>query len=126
MTGKLTEDINLIRENFYGFIESTKGNVIVLSDAIEKLSEAAKSNEESNEQISNNLNSVASNAGSQLGLVRDNLKLIESDHEQLGSIEQSIGRVPGGSWYIRRTGGRKNCWKPGKDCRCNWGSEAFL
>lgn len=91
----LTADLNLVRENFYGFIESTKGNVIVLSDAIEKLSGAAKVNEEGSEQISNSLNSVAANADRQLELVKDNLRLIASDHEQIGNINSSMEKING-------------------------------
>ena len=34
----LADSINLIRSTMLSFIESTKGNVITLSDAIDKLS----------------------------------------------------------------------------------------
>lgn len=89
----LVKNFNLIRANFYGFIESTKGNVIVLSDAIEKLSDTARINEEGNGKISDNLSSVAENADRQLELVKDNLEIIESDNEQIGNIEHAMEKI---------------------------------
>ena len=89
----LSEYINRIKSNLLAFIESTKGNVIVLSDAIDVLSKATKANEIGSEQTSDSICIVAEKAAEQLDLVRDNLELIEANNRQLEIIDDSINVV---------------------------------
>lgn len=86
----LAEAINLLKENMLAFIESTKGNVIVLSDAIDLLSQATKANEAGSEQTNESICVVAQKAAEQLELVKNNLDLIEENNKQLEIIDSSM------------------------------------
>ncbi len=90
---ELAKLINLIKLNMLAFIESTKGNVITLSDAIEALSSATKSNEEGIEQTTSSISTVAEKAMEQLELVKDNLELIESNNSQLVDIQDAMHNI---------------------------------
>lgn len=90
---KLAEAVNRIKTNFLSFIEATRGNLIVLSDAVNSLMDSTKANEEGSEQTSNSLNIVAGKANEQLILVRDNLDLIESNNQQLGEIDTYLTSI---------------------------------
>lgn len=87
---KIAGLINMIKLNMLAFIESTKGNVITLSDAIDALSRAAKASEFGIEQTSNSICTVAEKAIEQLDMVKDNLELIESNNNQLEEIENAM------------------------------------
>lgn len=86
----LAESINLLKKNMLAFIESTKGNVIVLSDAIDLLSQATKANEAGSEQTNESICVVAQKAAEQLELVKNNLDLIEENDRQLEIIDSSM------------------------------------
>lgn len=86
----LAESINLLKKNMLAFIESTKGNVIVLSDAIDLLSQATKANEAGSEQTNESICVVAQKAAEQLELVKNNLDLIEENNKQLEIIDSSM------------------------------------
>lgn len=90
---QLANSINVIKSNLRAFIESTKGNVIVLSDAIEVLSNASKANEVGTEKTSESICVVAQKASEQLDLVKDNLDLIEANTNQLEIIDESMNVV---------------------------------
>ncbi|MDO5155488.1 MAG: substrate-binding domain-containing protein [Eubacteriales bacterium] len=84
---------NAIKSNLMTFVESTKGNVTVLSDAIDVLSNSVDANQEANEQIADGVTSVAVKAGEQLELVRDNLKIIENNNIHLADIQHEMNRI---------------------------------
>lgn len=90
---ELATHINLIKSNLLTFIEATKGNVIILSDAIDMLSKATKANEIGSEQTSESICVVAEKATEQLELVRDNLELIEVNNKQLAIIDASMRSI---------------------------------
>lgn len=85
--------LNLIKDNMLAFVESTKGNVITLTDAIEILSNATKNNQSATEQTSDNISTVAEKASEQLQLAKDNLSMIEANNEQLASIDDSMNEI---------------------------------
>lgn len=85
--------LNSIKSNFLSVIESTKGNLIVLSDAVEALISSAQANECGSEQTSQSICVVAEKAGEQLELVRDNLDLIAANNDQLNAIEQYLQSI---------------------------------
>lgn len=89
----LANSLNIIKSNIRGFIEATKGNVITISDAITLLSDAARQNEVGSEQTANSIQIVAQKTSEQLDLVRDNLRLIESNNGQLGGINDFIDLI---------------------------------
>ena len=90
---ELATHINFIKSNLLTFIEATKGNVIILSDAIDMLSKATKANEIGSEQTSESICVVAEKATEQLELVRDNLELIEVNNKQLAIIDASMRSI---------------------------------
>ena len=69
--------VNAIKSNLMTFVEATKGNVIVLSDAIDVLSKSADANQMGNEQIASGVTAVAGKTSEQFELVKDNLELTE-------------------------------------------------
>ena len=71
---------NSIKNNLMTFVEATKVNVVTLSDAIGVLSESVEANVKGNEQIADGATNVAIKTAEQLELVKDNLKLIESNN----------------------------------------------
>lgn len=96
--GKRTSDViagsvNAIKNNLMTFVEATKGNVIVLSDAIEVLSKSADANQVGNEQIATGVTVVAGKTSEQFELVKDNLELIESNSEQMTDVENAVKSV---------------------------------
>lgn len=93
--GKSTSNIiagsvNAIKSNLMTFVEATKGNVIVLSDAIDVLSKSADANQTGNEQIANGVTTVAGKTSEQFDLVKDNLELIESNSAEIAEAETSV------------------------------------
>ncbi len=96
--GKSTSDViagsvNAIKSNLMTFVEATKGNVIVLSDAIDVLSKSADANQVGNEQIASGVTVVAGKTSEQFELVKDNLELIESNNEQMKNVESSMQSI---------------------------------
>ena len=92
-TKALAHNINVMKSNLISFIESTKGNVITLTDAIDALSKSTTSNEHATEQTTNSILTVAEKANEQLQLVKDNLEMIESNDEQLKVIDTSMHSI---------------------------------
>ena len=85
--------VNAIKSNLMTFVEATKGNVIVLSDAIDVLSKSADANQMGNEQIANGVTVVAGKTSEQFELVKDNLELIEANNEQMKNVESSMQSI---------------------------------
>ena len=90
---ELAKNINLIKLNLCAFVESTKGNVITLTDAIDVLSGATEQTQKGVEQTSNSISTVAEKVSEQLALVRDNLDIIESNNGQLEEIDGSMKSI---------------------------------
>ncbi len=85
--------VNAIKSNLMTFVEATKGNVIVLSDAIDVLSKSADANQVGNEQIASGVTVVAGKTSEQFALVKDNLELIESNSEQMAEVEKAMQSI---------------------------------
>ena len=86
----LARAFNAVKNNLMTFVETTKVNVVTLSDAIEVLSQSVDANIKGNEQIAEGATNVADKTAEQLELVRDNLNLIESNNEQMLNIDESL------------------------------------
>ena len=85
--------VNAIKSNLMTFVEATKGNVIVLSDAIDVLSKSADANQMGNEQIASGVTAVAGKTSEQFELVKDNLELIEANNVQMKNVEDSMQTI---------------------------------
>ena len=68
------------------FLESSKENVAVLSDAIDVLSDGAKQNKEGSILINDNLKQVSDKVNQQLKLVGECQELIEENSNDLSEI----------------------------------------
>ncbi len=84
---------NSIKSNLLTFVETTKGNVTTLSDAINVLSKSVEANQAGNEQIAEGVSTVAVKTAEQLDLVKRNLSIIESNNSQIQEIDQSLTRI---------------------------------
>ncbi len=96
--GNSSEDViatglNLIKSNMLTFVESTKQNTVVLSDAIDRLTENMKANQEGTEMIANNTISVEERTSKQLEMVEDNKQVMESNSDQLNEISDSMTEI---------------------------------
>lgn len=89
----IANSVNSIKSNLMTFVEATKGNVIVLSDAIEVLSKSADANQIGNEQIAEGVTVVAGKTSEQFELVKDNLELIENNSVQMMNVENSMESI---------------------------------
>lgn len=85
--------VNAIKSNLMTFVEATKGNVIVLSDAIDVLVKSADANQAGNEQIAKGVTNVAGKTAEQFEIVKDNLELIEANNAQMGEVENSMKSI---------------------------------
>ena len=85
-----SNESEIIRANLMTFVESTKVNVVTLSDAINVLSESVDANARGNEQIANSATNVAEKTAEQLELVKDNLSLIEENNSNMMRIDSSL------------------------------------
>lgn len=91
----LADSINVIKNNMQSFIEATKGNVVVLSDAIDVLSRGAEVNQIGSQKISESLSVVVGKVEEQLQLVKSSLNLIEENTSQLMEIDDSVKGIGG-------------------------------
>jgi len=89
----IASSVNAIKSNLMTFVEATKGNVIVLSDAIDVLSKSVGANQVGNEQIANGVTVVADKTGEQFALVKDNLELIEANSAQMTDVENAMQSI---------------------------------
>ncbi len=85
--------VNAIKSNLMTFVEATKGNVIILSDAIDVLLKSADANQAGNEQIAKGVTNVAGKTTEQFELVKDNLELIEANNVQMADAENSVQSI---------------------------------
>lgn len=92
-TGVVASAFNSIKSNLMTFVEATKGNVIVLSDAIDVLSSSVDANQQTNDKIAQSASEAAASASNQLEMVRGNLDIIDSNNTQLKDIEESMTKI---------------------------------
>lgn len=89
----LTRAFNDMKSNLLSFIELTKGNVIVLSDSIDKLSKSLESSYKGNEHIAVNINYVAEKAQEQLKIVNQTIEGIQGISMRVEAISASIANI---------------------------------
>ncbi len=86
----LANAFNAIKSNLLTFVEATKGNVIVLSNALDILHKSVEGNTTGNEQIAGGVSVIAVKAAEQLELVKQNLDIIENINSQIQEIEEAV------------------------------------
>lgn len=89
----LTRAFNDMKSNLLRFIEVTKGNMIVLSDAIDKLSKSIEMSYKGNEQIATSISLVAEKAQEQLKIVNHTIESIEGIRTRVEAIAASIANI---------------------------------
>jgi len=89
----LTRAFNDMKSNLLRFIEMTKGNVIVLSDSIDKLSKSIEMSYKGNEHIAMNINLVAEEAQEQLKIVNKTIESINGISTRVEAIAASIANI---------------------------------
>jgi methyl-accepting chemotaxis protein/ribose transport system substrate-binding protein len=89
----LAHNINVVKSNLVAFLESTKGNVITLTDAIDALANASSANERASKQTSKSSQTVAEKANLQLKLVEDNLEMLEENASELRVINTTMHAI---------------------------------
>lgn len=82
-TNVISAGVNSIKSNLLTFIEATKQNVVILSDAVETLNNSMKANQYGSEQIANNTIEVDEKTIKQLELVQNNLEVVEESSAQM-------------------------------------------
>ena len=85
--------LNVIKNNMLSFLESTKVNVVTLSDAIDVLSSGADVNKDGSERITDSLNVVVKKVEEQLDLVKSCLDLIENNTVKMTEIDGSVKEI---------------------------------
>jgi methyl-accepting chemotaxis protein/ribose transport system substrate-binding protein len=91
----LTIAFNEMKRNLLSFIESTKSNVIVLSDAVDNVTKSMDMSCKGNEQIAANMSIVAEKAQEQLKIVTDTLERIQDVSERTNNITKSLESIEG-------------------------------
>ena len=89
----ISSGLNLIKANLLTFVESTKQNTVVLSDAIEKLTSSMQANQKGSEHIAQNTMVVGERTSKQLDIVQDNMSVIESNFDQLEEAAASMEQI---------------------------------
>ena len=89
----LASALNVIKNNMLTFLESTKNNVVILSDSIDVLSHGADLNREGSQRITESLASVVDKVEEQLELVKSCLDLIEDNTGKLTEIDGSMKEI---------------------------------
>ncbi|MBR4732731.1 MAG: substrate-binding domain-containing protein [Lachnospiraceae bacterium] len=89
----LASALNVIKNNMLTFLESTKNNVVILSDSIDVLSRGADLNREGSQRITESLASVVDKVEEQLELVKSCLDLIEDNTGKLTEIDGSMNEI---------------------------------
>lgn len=91
----LTIAFNDMKRNLLSFIESTKSNVIVLSDAVDKVTKSLDMSYKGNEQIASSMSTVAEKAQVQLKIVKITLEKIEEVSVRTNNITDSLANIEG-------------------------------
>ncbi len=91
--GILTSAINDLKRNLLSYIESTKNNVIILTDAVEKVTKSIDMTYKGNEQIAANMSVVAEKAQEQLKVAKSTLEGIEKVRIGADKITTTLGNI---------------------------------
>lgn len=89
----LTSAFNDMKRNLLSYIESTKSNVIILSDAVDKVTKSIDMSYKGNEQIASNMSTVAEKAGEQLKIANETLKGIEDVSLRANRITSTLANI---------------------------------
>lgn len=84
---------NDMKSNLLNFIESTKRNVIILSDSIENVTRSIDMSYKGNEQIASSMTAVAEKAQEQLQIVQNTIDRIEEVSNRIGNITTSLANI---------------------------------
>lgn len=91
----LTSSFNDMKRNLLSYIESTKSNVIILSDAVDKVTKSIDMSYKGNEQIASNMSIVAEKAHEQLIIAKSTLDGIEKVSLGAGRITSTLANIEG-------------------------------
>ena len=89
----LTSAFNDMKRNLLSYIESTKSNVIILSDAVDKVTKSIDMTYKGNELIATNISVVAEKAQEQLIFAKLTLEGIEKVSLGAGRITTTLGSI---------------------------------
>ena len=89
----VSSGLNSIKTNLLTFVESTKRNFVVVSDAVDMLNSSMKTNTVGNDQIAQNTMKVGEKTARQLEMVQDNMSVIQSNSAQLEEISSFMGGI---------------------------------
>ncbi len=89
----LASAFNDMKRNLLSYIESTKSNVIILSDAVDKVTKSIDMTYKGNEQIAANITVVAEKAQDQLKTAADTLEGIEKVRLGASRITVTLGNI---------------------------------
>lgn len=84
---------NDMKRNLLNYIESTKGNVIVLSDTVEKVNKSLDMNYKGNEQIASNMSAVAEKSQNQLKIAKETLNSIQEVSLRANNITMTLANI---------------------------------
>ncbi|MFT4146923.1 MAG: substrate-binding domain-containing protein [Mobilitalea sp.] len=89
----LTSAVDDMKRNLLSYIESTKSNVIILSDAVDKVTKSIDMSYKGNEQIVANMTSVAEKAQEQLKNAKESLEGIEAVSKGASKITTTLASL---------------------------------
>ncbi len=89
----LTSAFNDMKRNLLAYIESTKTNVIILSEAVDKVTKSIDMTYKGNEQIAANITVVAEKAQEQLQIAKNTLEGIEKVSQGASRITNSLSSI---------------------------------
>ena len=86
----ISSDLNSIKANMLTFVETTKQNVVILTDTVKTLTESMRANLDGNEAIVSNSGDIDSKTMRQLELVQENMMIIEENSKNMSEIVSSV------------------------------------
>lgn len=89
----LAEAVNSVKNNMQTFLEATKENVVILSDAIDIINDNADKNRMGSRKIADSLSVVVEKVEEQLETVRSNLALVEDNATKITAIDESAKEI---------------------------------
>lgn len=89
----LTIAFNDMKRNLLNFIDSTKGNVVILSEAVDQVTKSLDMTYKGNEQIAKNMNIVAEKAHDQLNMANQTLAQIEDVSNRTLNISNTLANI---------------------------------
>ena len=89
----LASAFNDMKRNLLSYIESTKGNVIILSDAVDKVTKSIDMTYKGNELIATNISVVAEKAQEQLKIAKNTLEGMEKVSLGADRITSTLGSI---------------------------------